>query len=64
MPNGTNTIDNPLYAFEFHPVSVQDFYYDPWVSLYLRYLQHQRTHKYASGRLEDHHAFTERRPGL
>lgn len=31
MPNGTNIIANPLYAFKFHPVSVQDFYYDPWV---------------------------------
>lgn len=33
MPNGTTTIDNPLYSYEFHPVSVADFYYDPWVSM-------------------------------
>lgn len=35
MPNGTNTIANPLYAYRFHKVSKEDFYYDP-VSL-LRY---------------------------
>jgi tyrosinase len=30
MPNGTATISNPLYAFQFHPVTQQDFTYDPW----------------------------------
>lgn len=29
MPNGTNVIPNPLYAYRFHPVSVSDFYYSP-----------------------------------
>jgi tyrosinase len=29
MPNGTSTIDNPLYAYRFHQVSQEDFYYDP-----------------------------------
>lgn len=29
MPNGTNTIPNPLHSYNFHPVSVQDFYYNP-----------------------------------
>lgn len=29
MPNGTNTIANPLYSYKFHPVSRDDFYYDP-----------------------------------
>jgi len=28
-PNGASTIDNPLYAYKFHPVSKEDFYYDP-----------------------------------
>ncbi|KAK6428007.1 hypothetical protein LTR95_015856 [Oleoguttula sp. CCFEE 5521] len=30
MPNGTNTIPNPLYSYRFHSVSRDDFYYDPW----------------------------------
>ena len=29
MPNGTSTINNPLYAYRFHQVSQEDFYYDP-----------------------------------
>ena len=29
MPNGTSTIENPLYAYRFHQVSKEDFYYDP-----------------------------------
>lgn len=29
MPNGTTTIPNPLYAYRFHPVSMDDFYYQP-----------------------------------
>lgn len=29
MPNGTNTIPNPLYSYQFHPVSTSDFYYSP-----------------------------------
>jgi tyrosinase len=29
MPNGTSTIDNPLYAYLFHQVSQEDFYYYP-----------------------------------
>lgn len=29
MPNGTNTIPNPLFAYRFHKVSKKDFYYDP-----------------------------------
>jgi tyrosinase len=29
LPNGTSTIDNPLYAYRFHQVSQEDFYYDP-----------------------------------
>ncbi|GAB7324456.1 hypothetical protein MBLNU13_g08380t2 [Cladosporium sp. NU13] len=30
MPNGTTEIPNPLYAYRFHPVSMGDFYYEPW----------------------------------
>ena len=29
MPNGTAIIPNPLYSYQFHPVSVQDFYFNP-----------------------------------
>ena len=29
MPNGTNTIPNPLYSYQFHPVSAEDFYFNP-----------------------------------
>ena len=29
MPNGTTTVRNPLYSYRFHPVSVDDFYFDP-----------------------------------
>lgn len=29
LPNGTATIANPLLTFEFHPVSVSDFFYNP-----------------------------------
>ncbi|KAK6385189.1 hypothetical protein LTR65_009590 [Meristemomyces frigidus] len=32
MPNGTTTIPNPLYAYEFHPVNAGDFYFDPFSS--------------------------------
>jgi tyrosinase len=28
-PNGTATIHNPLYSYKFHPVSQQDFYFNP-----------------------------------
>ncbi|OCL01252.1 Di-copper centre-containing protein [Glonium stellatum] len=28
MPNGTNTISNPLYAYRFHPLIYNDFYDD------------------------------------
>lgn len=28
-PNGTATIPNPLFSYQFHPVSVADFYYAP-----------------------------------
>lgn len=26
MPNGTNTISNPLYSYRFHPLVYNDFY--------------------------------------
>lgn len=29
MPNGSTTIANPLYAYRFHPVTMEDFYYQP-----------------------------------
>lgn len=29
MPNGSTMIPNPLYAYRFHPVSMDDFYYEP-----------------------------------
>lgn len=29
MPNGTTTIANPLYQYEFDPVSASDFYFNP-----------------------------------
>ena len=29
MPNGTNTIPNPLFAYRFHAVSEEDFHYNP-----------------------------------
>ncbi|GAB7366278.1 hypothetical protein MBLNU230_g7835t1 [Neophaeotheca triangularis] len=32
MPNGTQTIDNPLFAYRFHPVSRTDFYFDTFGS--------------------------------
>lgn len=35
MPNGTNTIANPLYAYKFHKVSMEDFYYSPVCLSYL-----------------------------
>lgn len=28
-PNGSTIIANPLYSYQFHPVSVQDFYFNP-----------------------------------
>ncbi|KAK0283610.1 hypothetical protein LTR35_006069 [Friedmanniomyces endolithicus] len=31
-PNGTATIGNPLYAYNFHPVTHSDFYFDPFAS--------------------------------
>ncbi|KAK0795438.1 hypothetical protein LTR02_007053 [Friedmanniomyces endolithicus] len=31
-PNGTATIANPLYAYNFHPVTHSDFYFDPFAS--------------------------------
>lgn len=32
MPNGTATIANPLFSYKFHPVSVTDFYYNPFAT--------------------------------
>jgi len=29
MPNGTATIPNPLFAYNFHPVIANDFVYNP-----------------------------------
>ena len=29
MPNGTTIIPNPLYSYQFHPVSKKDFYFNP-----------------------------------
>lgn len=29
MPNGTTQIPNPLYSYRFHPVTQEDFYFDP-----------------------------------
>lgn len=29
VPGGTAVIPNPLYAYQFHPVSIPDFYYAP-----------------------------------
>lgn len=29
MPNGTATIPNPLFAYNFHPVIASDFVYNP-----------------------------------
>lgn len=29
MPNGTAEIPNPLFSYRFHPVSQDDFYFDP-----------------------------------
>ncbi|EMC95731.1 hypothetical protein BAUCODRAFT_109268 [Baudoinia panamericana UAMH 10762] len=31
-PNGTMTISNPLYAYNFHPVNATDFYYNPFAT--------------------------------
>ncbi|SMQ51746.1 unnamed protein product [Zymoseptoria tritici ST99CH_3D7] len=31
-PNGTRTIDNPLYSYKFHPVSARDMFFDPFAS--------------------------------
>ncbi len=28
-PNGTEVIPNPLYSYQFHPVSAEDFYFNP-----------------------------------
>ncbi|KXL44734.1 hypothetical protein M433DRAFT_166430 [Acidomyces richmondensis BFW] len=32
MPNGTATIPNPLFAYNFHPVIASDFVYNPFAS--------------------------------
>ncbi|WPH00294.1 Di-copper centre-containing protein [Acrodontium crateriforme] len=32
MPNGTTTIANPLFSYQFHPVSAADFYYNPFAA--------------------------------
>ncbi|KAK3683147.1 hypothetical protein LTR37_020509 [Vermiconidia calcicola] len=32
MPNGTTTIPNPLFSYKFHPVSVDDFYFNPFAT--------------------------------
>ncbi|KAH9819777.1 Di-copper centre-containing protein [Teratosphaeria destructans] len=32
MPNGTSTIRNPLLSYQFHPVSQDDFFYNPFAS--------------------------------
>jgi tyrosinase len=32
-PNGTQIVPNPLYSYQFHPVSASDFYFNP-VRLY------------------------------
>lgn len=29
MPNGTNTIPNPLFAYHFHPIVATDMYFNP-----------------------------------
>jgi tyrosinase len=29
FPNGTRTIDNPLYSYKFHPVSSEDMFFAP-----------------------------------
>lgn len=29
MPNGTASIPNPLFSYQFHPVVADDFYYAP-----------------------------------
>lgn len=29
MPNGSAIINNPLYSYQFHPVSASDFYFQP-----------------------------------
>ena len=29
MPNGTATIDNPLYSYKFHPITQSDMFFDP-----------------------------------
>lgn len=31
-PNGTQTIANPLYNYNFHPLNGNDMIYDPWAS--------------------------------
>ncbi|KAK5168744.1 uncharacterized protein LTR77_006053 [Saxophila tyrrhenica] len=32
MPNGTAIIPNPLYSYQFHPVSASDFYFNPFAT--------------------------------
>lgn len=32
-PNGTAIIHNPLYSYQFHPVSQEDFYFNPVISM-------------------------------
>lgn len=29
MPNGTQTIDNPLYSYKYHPLVSTDMFFDP-----------------------------------
>ncbi|KAF2173735.1 hypothetical protein M409DRAFT_16009 [Zasmidium cellare ATCC 36951] len=32
LPNGSATIRNPLYSYRFHPVSEEDFFFNPFAS--------------------------------
>ncbi|KAK4498075.1 hypothetical protein PRZ48_010731 [Zasmidium cellare] len=32
LPNGSATIRNPLYSYRFHPVSSEDFFFNPYAS--------------------------------
>lgn len=49
LPNGTATIPNPLYAYNFHPVSVSDFYYNPVCSEQCQYRQRLTIHSLQAG---------------
>lgn len=45
-PNGTHDIPNPLYSYQFHPVSVKDFYFNP-VSLRTLVIKLSKAYKFA-----------------